>query len=687
MNSLSANVPPGLGGTVELVVYTTQRRLRINGVSDEKARWQYHCPLLFGTEIDANGILNPVCYYDDKDISGMVVQKGNRTLNIIKPQGDPESVEDDYTFSIDIQGKTDTGDLHFQGVVNDHEGEWDWRGRFAGRRTQSRGVSGEEIHGPDGHSTLQELLSYPSMSIQGTNPAQEEASHILGRIIQASIPEDVRQTLQLNIPTLDPEEENIRQLAPDFLPRAAVVTMFKQWHKSEHIDSKQRNRIDTDRCDKFYPACAANSVPTSGPDPVEEFGWNRERDADVIQKVQGQYRKVNLACYRLGYRRKVARFQPFLVHPAYWYKRLAEYLVSPTHRERFALRVLVHDPQVEPDIHDWYTQLALLREAAGDDVMDAPNIEDVTNTLKGVALLSSINQVQLDDSFITSLNELFTEIENLRVDSEEYIQLNKLLATRQTLAWGGTRRAVMQSLQHYQSSFCRIPNFGEITKALGRDIGSTKCLGLPMNVVAPVLVAAAMGALIKTLVVGDKQLTLEEKIAMCLSLTPIGVSAMTCVWDWAKCIGAYITEVLPTRVGKALSTTIMTATGTIRSGWPKIGMTVNFTLGVVVVGLCVWGAFDRFQQARKDGETIDKLAAGCDLMLSFLFSLVIVYQASASLIYGANSVMAYCGALSGGIAATALISSLAFAVAKWYLHRDPVAPFISKYGNMYGLLK
>ncbi|CAE6503048.1 unnamed protein product [Rhizoctonia solani] len=688
MNNSNANPPPDLGRTAELIVYSTQRRLRINGVSDESARWQYHCPLVFGTEIDMNGVLSPVCYYDDKDISNMVTQNGSRTLNIIKPQGDPESVEDDYLFSINIQRETDNGGC-FQGVLNDHEGEWDWRGRFSGRRTQARGVPGEEIYGPDGHSTLQELLSYPSMSVQGTNPAQEEASHILGRIIQASIPEDVRQILQLSIPFLDQEEEGIRQLAPDFLPRAAVVTMFKQWQKSEHVDSKQRNQIDTDRCDKFYPACAANSTPTSGPDPVEEFGWDRERDADVIQRVQGQYRKINLACYRLGYRRKVTRFQPFLAHPAYWYERLAEYLVSPTHRERFALRVLVHDPQVEPDIHDWYTQLALLREAAGDNVGNAPSIEDVTNTLKGVALLSSINEVQLDDSFITNLNELFTEIENLRVDSEEYIQLNKLLAKRQTLARSGARRAIMQSLQHYRSSFWRVPNFGEISKALCRDSSSMKCLGLPMQAVAPILVAVAMSTLINTLAAGDKQLSLKEKIAVCLSLAPIGAPAMTRVWDWAKCIGAYITEALPSRVGKVLSTAITKVTGAIRSrlSKSKLGMTLIFTLGVVVAGLCVWGAFERFQQARRDGKIIDKLAAGCDLMLSFLFSLVTVCEAGVALIYGANSVLACCGVLSGGIAASALISSLAFAVVKWYLHRDPIVPLISKYGDMYGLLK
>ncbi|CAE7195453.1 unnamed protein product [Rhizoctonia solani] len=692
MNNLAANAPPDLGTTVELIVYTTQRRRRDNDTPDENARWYYHCPVDFGMERDMNGVLSPVCYYGGNDISNMIIQTQNRTItSIIKPQGDTEDIDNDFIFSVDFEGSTSDNELCFKGTLSDREGDWDWKGRFAGKRKQSRGRPIEETHGPDGRSTLQELLSYSSMSVQGTNPAQQEAANILGRLIQASIPEDVRQTLQLKIPRLDPEEEDIRQFAPDFLPRAATTALFKQWHGSEYISQKQRDRIDIDKCERFYPACAANSVPQSGNDPVEEFGWDRKRDADIIRQVQGQYRNVSLACYRLGYRRKVTRFHPFLDHPDYWYKRLAQYLVSPTHCERFMLRVLVRDPQVEPDIHDWYTQLALLKEAAevaGKNIDDAPQIEEVTNTLQGVALLSSINGVQLDDAFIDHLNELFAEIDNLRRDSEEYVRLNKLLASRQASAWSGVRRAVMQSVQHYRTSCYRIPTVGEATKALFRDVGSARCLGQPMGVVASVLVGAAMAVMLSTLALDDKKLTVSEKVTMWLSLAPVGLSIVASVWGLAKRIGAYMTEFLPSRAVRFISAATMTAT--VKAGLAvcsKIGMTVSYAFGVVFAGFCVWAAYDRFQKMRKEGETIDKCAAGCDLMLSVLFSVVTLCRAVA-LGYGASSsVLLWYGALSGNIVTGALVSSIVFAVVKWYLHKDLVAPFITKYGVMYDLLK
>ncbi|CAE6350562.1 unnamed protein product [Rhizoctonia solani] len=694
MNNAAADAPQDSGATVELIVYTTQRRLRTNGILNDNAPWRYHCPLLIGTELGGDGVLSPVCYYEDIDISDIIVQHGRGPVDIDKLQGDPENFEMDYRFSIRLGGTGDN-DLHFRGVLTDREGEWDWRGRYAGRRAQLRGRPAAEIYGPDGRSTLQELLSFPSMSVQGTTSAQEEASRILERLINASIPQDVQQTLNLNIPALSDEEEKIRQFAPDFLPRAAVVTLFKQWHKSEHVDGKQRSRINTNRCDQFYPLCTAYSAPTDSIDPVSEFGWDRVKDADIIEKVQAQYGLISLACYRLGYRRKVTRLRPFLSHPAYWYKRLSEYLVSPIHCARFSMRVSVRDSRVEPDIHDWCTHLALLKEAAGDNIEDAPKIETVLHTLQGIALMSSISETELDDSFIARLEELFTQIENLMVDSEEYIQLNKDLTMRKALIQGGSRRSLIQFIQNYRLACGRTPSIGETIKAFYQSsttkspdsnaplVGSSRCLGLPPRA-ASILVGIAMVSLLNDLLTKEKKLSLSEKITICLSLAP---TIITSTRDLAEGIGSYFSKFLPNRLGKSLSTRCTAVFNRAGQLWSKVEMSFSYALGVVVAGFCVWSAFDRFQKAWNNGEIIDKWAAGCDLMLSALLFVVTTGKAIA-LACGASATLVACfGLLGGGTVITAIVSSLLFAAIKWQQNKDPVAPFITKYGNMYGLLK
>ena len=47
---------------------------------------------------------------------------------------------------------------------------------------------------------------------------------------------------------------------------------------------------------------------------------------DKVEKLQGEYRDVAQACYRLGYRKQVLRFQEFLKNAKEWYGIFARYL-------------------------------------------------------------------------------------------------------------------------------------------------------------------------------------------------------------------------------------------------------------------------------------------------------------------------------------------------------------------------
>lgn len=140
----------------------------------------------------------------------------------------------------------------------------------------------------------------------------------------------MKEKLYPDLPGLDPEEEAVKKLAPDFLERAGIVNILAHLQASKDVSGAQRARINKEKCDAYFPACAAAEKPIGKQkDPVETFGWDRERDKVIVEKVQGQYRDIALKCYHLGYIRAVHSFQLFVKdaeNAKFWYKKLATYL-------------------------------------------------------------------------------------------------------------------------------------------------------------------------------------------------------------------------------------------------------------------------------------------------------------------------------------------------------------------------
>ncbi|KAH7339968.1 hypothetical protein B0J17DRAFT_657488 [Rhizoctonia solani] len=357
------------------------------------------------------------------------------------------------------------------------------------------------------------------------------------------------------------------------------------------------------------------------------------------------------------------------------------------------MRVAVRDPQIEPDARDWYNKLVLLKDAAEDNIGDAPTMEDVAYALNKILPKPSTDNNPVDNTYIARLEELFTLIDDLRFDSEEHNQLTEHLAMRQNVAWGGVRRALMQLIQDYRLTCARDPTITEVINAFCCNTGSiisnapsvdsSRWLGLP-PMAASILVGNAMIIILSTLLTDKSRLPLSEKITLFLTLVP---ATMKSTWESVKEIGAYITEFLPPHLGRLLSSKAMTVINGASELWSKVGITVSYVVGVILAGICAWNAFNRFHKMWKDGETVDKLGAGWDVLLSASFSAVTIYRSVAVKSGASASVLAWCGALSGGIVITAAISSLVFAAVKWCPRRDPIAAFITNYGGRYGLLR
>jgi hypothetical protein len=186
-------------------------------------------------------------------------------------------------------------------------------------------------------------------------------------------------------------------MGKEFFKRAGIHWLMKHLASSPDIDPKLKKKIDADVCERFLPACGSVAAPPNDADPVKLYGWDRETDKVILAQLQGEYRRVVLECYKLGYRRTVTAFHPFLRHGKYWYQRYAKWILSPGHTSEFRNRIIAQG-ETGATIYSLQIKLTLLKEAAGGDIGDAKDVKDVLAELQGSASLPMIEQVPWDDT-------------------------------------------------------------------------------------------------------------------------------------------------------------------------------------------------------------------------------------------------------------------------------------------------
>jgi len=236
----------------------------------------------------------------------------------------------------------------------------------------------------------------------------------LPQILISSIPEEARKNFFPDLPALSDAEVEIKNLGPDYCYRSGVHFLLGVLQKSEKVDAALRNRINLVKCESFQSMCMSSVKPDVGNDPVTDYGWSRETNKADLEKLQKQQRDVALGCYKLGYRRTVSAFQPFLANAKEWYGLLATHLTSDEVATSWKIESCYESGNAK--FYSYQLKLTLLHDAAKGDVGDAPDVQTVMSKLQSASSVSLLEQVGWDD----------TTKEHLRKVSQPFLELSFL---------------------------------------------------------------------------------------------------------------------------------------------------------------------------------------------------------------------------------------------------------------------
>ncbi|KAF9524184.1 hypothetical protein CPB83DRAFT_898140 [Crepidotus variabilis] len=697
---------------VHVAIYATERRLKVQNGDEDDEDWMPHFNLSYTVVADDD--MSLVVYLNDDNISDLVDAEHGAAMTLFKSEGDPENKKRDYTFRIVIDPGIEESDGTFNGTWYDNKGEWEWRGRYflEGKRSQIKPCGIE--YGPDGKSTIQQLLMLSSVNPEGKDIAQQEGDRIFGKILLDSIPYDVKEKLYPDLPKLDKEERAIKNLGPDYLPRAAVVNLLSHLQGSKDVAAIQRARIDKIKCEAFFPACMSTKKPLDDrDDPVKTFGWDRKRDAAIISRIQHQSRTIAMHCYRLGYIRAVTSFQMFLDDATYWYKRLASYLVSTTHLRRFSHRVRSQDNHLERDVYEWYNKLTLLHNACG-DIDGAAKIEDIVASLQGASTLATLHNVEYNDDFKAHLRDFFEELDQINNDplkrkDKDYAKLQRLMAIRGANSWSELGKTIISTINTHTNHLHRKPTVTEAATLLARQEAANPLAWLLTDIgahIRPALIGGGIIILINTLLQQREVLSMPEKITMYMSLVQgismepsLVLAPVQCLASGfkylARGIGWCLKKMMPQRslsfinAASLFGTKIVRVRSVMSGVLEKLCKGLTLVFGFFMSCFCVWAAADEFLYATRHGQTVDRWFSGTELLISAAISVNKGVQLGALWCLGKADapIVAFCGTVGVVLMAVGFAVAVAGLVVGMVLKEDPVRDLIDKYGQKYKLLR
>lgn len=108
--------------------------------------------------------------------------ESEKALALVKAEGDANVKKLDYTFRIALTGGADGANRAFTGSWVEGDKSFEWKGEFIFDQQRTRKSTTGPVYGPDGKSTLQQLLVMTSLSHEGKDIAQAEADRIFGRV-------------------------------------------------------------------------------------------------------------------------------------------------------------------------------------------------------------------------------------------------------------------------------------------------------------------------------------------------------------------------------------------------------------------------------------------------------------------------------------------------------------------------
>ncbi|EKM51689.1 uncharacterized protein PHACADRAFT_261982 [Phanerochaete carnosa HHB-10118-sp] len=195
-----------------------------------------------------------------------------------------------------------------------------------------------------------------------------------------------------------PEEADIISRSPDFVDRGSVHLLMQRLAQNSKVAHDVRSKINANRAALFFPACVQRKPPPSTqPDPVVEYGWDRTRDKDLVQNMQDQCARLFLECDRLAFMAATPEMAQYCRdQPADWYQRLTSHLTSPTYKIDLKAKMKAGIEPVRDLLSNLFTKLVILHEAAGGDAA-GPKPQDVMGELCTRVGIPALSELDLND--------------------------------------------------------------------------------------------------------------------------------------------------------------------------------------------------------------------------------------------------------------------------------------------------
>ncbi|KDQ15823.1 hypothetical protein BOTBODRAFT_31291 [Botryobasidium botryosum FD-172 SS1] len=307
-----------------------------------------------------------------------------------------------------------------------------WAGAFNDFSTTKVLLPHSAVERPaDAEGSCQELRNMTSIAYvsdghkatEGQDKAQVYGDEMLIRIMLAAIDNQTKEELGYSAGALSAAEQRILDDNRHFFETGAVHLVCEQLaNHTPGLDPEIKKNLDApahkSKLDSFFKMVAATTPPQSykgtdglmhtDPDPVVEYGWDREKDAEKLKLIQGQFSNASMRCYEEAYIVRVPEIIKYLKTPVYWFKASADFLESTIHIEQWKCTIINRSPTLpsaQDEIVSWGHKLAILKHCAGKEG-EALDVKTVMNTLQGAALIPITQEALIDPKLVQHITEL-----------------------------------------------------------------------------------------------------------------------------------------------------------------------------------------------------------------------------------------------------------------------------------------
>lgn len=350
-----------------------------------------------------------------------------------------EPIKAPYAFDIVFSSPGSTA--NFKGTFTDEDNQqWEWKGRciMPSMDTTIYVHPKPDITAPkDLKGSLGDLIEISPFAWQngdgfqaGDDVAQVRGDEMWQKIAFHSLPPSIKTRLFRDLHPLTGPERDLLDKYPEFFKRFAVHEMAERLKKTQQMPADIKDHIQYKKY-WFLQMMTSYAPPKKGsgqPDPVVQYGWDREKNKKELVNLQKQYMGVAMDCYETGYISFRSEWTQFLEQPDYWFQIYARYLESDEHMGPWLAKLLLparredtHTMPVSVEVMHWGNKLSLLKHAvARIDPGRARelDVEKTTETLTTAASLHYAYAQMLNDNLVVQMREI---LQTLNRDSGQHV--------------------------------------------------------------------------------------------------------------------------------------------------------------------------------------------------------------------------------------------------------------------------